>query len=256
MTFVPRYIYPVGTQMTLLSRAFVLNNTTDVGYESTDRETGQVSDEYPSMRHMGFGMGGRRPAGVYKEVNATRGHFRQLDQTVRRIHLGWEVKVTPNEEGIRVFSGLWYNTTALRKKTDSLRVKVSVFVVPDDITRVTLLIPGGDEPVGVAARNTVFADLTLPEVLETMAAWRKEHPDVTKIYEDRLMQTRRGLLNQRQTKRIVKITPNVQAYAPQAAGRRARSETAPGIRYLPHNTPIFAIQADLQINNRRRAGCD
>ena len=99
-------------------------------------------------RHMVFGMGGRRPAGVYKEVNATRGHFRQLDQTVRRIHPGWEVKVTPNDDGVRVVSGLWYNTAELRKRTDSHRGKVSVFVVPDDIKRVTVLIPGGDEPVG------------------------------------------------------------------------------------------------------------
>lgn len=156
-------------------------------------------DEYPSMRHMGFGMGGRRPAEVYKEVNATRGHFRQLDPNVRRIHLGWEVKVTPNDEGVRVFGGLWYNSDELQDKTDRHRGKVSVFVDPDDVTFATVLIPGVDEPVEVTIQNTVFANLTLPEVLEIMAAWRKEHPDVTNIYEDRLMRTRRRLFDQLRT---------------------------------------------------------
>ena len=156
-------------------------------------------DEYPSMRHMGFGMGGRRPAEVYKEINETRGHFRQLDPNLRRIHLGWEVKVTPNDEGVRVFGGLWYNSDELQEKIDRHRGKVSVFVDPDDVTFATVLIPGVDEPVEVTIQNTVFANLTLPEVLEIMAAWRKEHPDVTNIYEDRLMRTRRRVFDQLRT---------------------------------------------------------
>ena len=45
-------------------------------------------DEYPSLRHMGVGMGGGRPAEVYKELNETREIFRPLDEDLRRIHLG------------------------------------------------------------------------------------------------------------------------------------------------------------------------
>ena len=45
-------------------------------------------DEYPSRRHMGIGMGGRRPAEVLKELNETRGLFRPIDEDRRRIHLG------------------------------------------------------------------------------------------------------------------------------------------------------------------------
>lgn len=153
-------------------------------------------DDYPSMRHMGFGMGGRRPAVVYEEVNASRGIFCELDPNVRRIHLGWEVKVIPSHEGVKVFGRLWYNSTELQEKTDKYRGKVSVFVDPDDVTHATVLIPGEEDPVVVTIQNTVFADLTLPEVLEIMAAWRKEHPDVTVIYEDRLMRTRRRMFDQ------------------------------------------------------------
>jgi putative transposase len=133
---------------------------------------------------------------VYEEVNATRGIFRELDPNVRRIHLGWEVKVIPSDEGVKVFGGLYYSSPKLPEKTDKYRGKVSVFVDPEDVTHATVLIPGEKDPVEVTIQNTVFADLTLPEVLEIMAAWRKEHPDVTVIYEDRLMRTRRRMFDQ------------------------------------------------------------
>jgi putative transposase len=149
-------------------------------------------DEYPSMRHMGVGMGGRRPAEVLKELNQTRGLTSPLDDDVRRIHLGWKREVTPNDEGVRVFSGLWYSSPAFQKAIDDRSVgKISVFVDPDNVNEATAVIPGDPENYRLQLQVTAFADMTIPEVLELTEAFRYEEPEVTEIHEDRLASTRR-----------------------------------------------------------------
>jgi len=150
-------------------------------------------DEYPSMRHTGFGIGGRRPAEVYKELIKTRPHVPPMDPNQRRIHLGWEQEVTPNDEGVRVFSGIWYNSDELLEQVDALGIDgtVSVFVDPDDMRIATVVLPKAKEPIEVLLQCTAFADMTLPEILELMAEWRRENPAVTEVYEDMIMRTRR-----------------------------------------------------------------
>ena len=154
-------------------------------------------DEYPSMRHTGIGMGGRRPAEMFKTLNETRGLFRPLDEDQRRVHLGWPSEVTPNDEGVRVFSGIWYNSDELQKVVDDPTVtKVTVFVDPDDVNEATVIIPHVNKPVRVQLQITAFADMTLPQVLELMQAHRKEDPEITEIHEDRLAKTRRQRFDQ------------------------------------------------------------
>ncbi len=154
-------------------------------------------DEYPSMRHMGVGMGGRRPAEVFRDLNNTRGLFRPIDEDQRRIHLGWKEERKPNDEGVKVFSGLWYNSDELQMHADEIAPKkVSVFVDPDNVNEATVLIPGVKDVLRVPLQTTAFADLTLPQVLELMAAYRKENPDVTVIHNDRIMKTRRQRFDQ------------------------------------------------------------
>ncbi len=153
-------------------------------------------DAYPSMRHMGVGMGGRRPFDVYKEIAETRGCFRPMDPNLRRIHLCWEQKVTPTDEGVRVFSGIWFNSNALQLAIDDVGLqgqKISVFVDPDDMARATALVPGVKGPIEVHLQITAFADMTLVEILDLMAKWRREDPKSAEIHEDRLMKFRREL---------------------------------------------------------------
>jgi putative transposase len=151
-------------------------------------------DEYPLMRHRGIDMGGRRPIDVWNELQETRGCFRPLDPGKRRIQLGWEVNATPTDEGVRVFSGLWFNSEKFQEKLEEARYhgKVRVFVDPEDITCATVLIPKIKEPVDVVLQVTAFADLSLPEVLELLEIWRREDPRATEIYEDRLASIRRA----------------------------------------------------------------
>ncbi|WP_171239095.1 hypothetical protein [Ruegeria sp. HKCCA5763] len=75
-------------------------------------------DEYPSRRHMGIGMGGRRPAEVLKELNETRGLFSPINEDKRRIHLGLKQSLTPTDEGVRAFSGIWYNSDEFQRAVD------------------------------------------------------------------------------------------------------------------------------------------
>lgn len=155
-------------------------------------------DEYPSMRHMGVGMGGGRPAEVLKKLNEDRGLFRPLDEDVRRIHLGWKLDVTPSDEGVRVFSGLWYNSVELQRAVDrpTATGKVSVFVDPDNVTEATVLITGHREAIRVRLQITALAELPLPQALDVVLAHRKEDPSITKIYNDRLAKMRRQLYDQ------------------------------------------------------------
>lgn len=150
-------------------------------------------DEYPSMRHMGIGMGGRRPFEVYKELAQMPGCFPPIDPNIRRIHLGWEELVTPTDEGIRVFSGIWFNSPELQEAREHLRKgeKASVFVDPDDMNHATVLLPRIKHPICVQLQISAFADMSLPEILNLMAAWRKEDPKSTEVHEDRLYRTRR-----------------------------------------------------------------
>jgi putative transposase len=154
-------------------------------------------DEYPSMRHMGVGMGGRRPAEVIKELNKTRGLFKLMDEDQRRIHLGWKLEVTPNDEGVRVFSGIWFNSPEFQIAIDNKAVtKVSVFVDPENVNEATAIIPRVAGEFRLQLQVTAFADMTIPEVLELTEAHRREHPDVTEIHEDRIASTRRKRFDQ------------------------------------------------------------
>lgn len=147
-------------------------------------------DEYPSLRHMGVGMGGRRPAEVYKEIIATRGIFRIADEDRRRVHLGWKFDLKPNDEGVRVLSGLFYSSDTFQEEVDNWTGKVSVFIDPDNLNFATAVIPGRPTLFRLALQTTVFADLTASEFLGLMESYRREDPETTTLYEDRIAKVR------------------------------------------------------------------
>ncbi|WP_050525953.1 DDE-type integrase/transposase/recombinase [Pseudorhodobacter aquimaris] len=123
-------------------------------------------DEYPAMRHTGVGMWSRRPIEVYNDINHTRGCIPPIDPDTRRIQLGWDVKATPTDEGVRVFGGICFNSDKLQEVRESPKVKarkVSVFVDPDDINAATVVIRGIDEPITVHLQITAFAVLIVTE---------------------------------------------------------------------------------------------
>ncbi|MBU2888140.1 DDE-type integrase/transposase/recombinase [Celeribacter halophilus] len=147
-------------------------------------------DEYPSLPHMGVGMGGRRPAEVYKDLNETRGIFRPIDEELRRIHLGWKFEVKPNDEGVRVLQGLYYSSDQFQEVIDKWQRKVSVYIDPDNLNFATAVVPGDTQIYQLNLQTTVFADLTVSEYLELMTQYRHEHPETKTLYEDRIAKVR------------------------------------------------------------------
>jgi hypothetical protein len=149
-------------------------------------------DEYPSTRHYGFGMNGRRPYEVYRSINETRGQIPPIDTQLRRIHLGWEQEVKVSDEGVRVFGGVWFNSTDLQVRREELGItgRVKVFVDPEDMNLATVILPRGKQPIEVQLQNTAFADMTLPEVLKLMEEQRREHPEIADFHHEQVMRTR------------------------------------------------------------------
>jgi putative transposase len=154
--------------------------------------TRYLVDEYPFERNYGIGMCGRRPWDVYQEINNTRGHISAPDPNTRRINLGWEVTATPSDEGVRVFEGIWFNSDELQiaREENFHAGPVRVFVDPDNLNIATVLMPGVHDPIEVVIQTTVFADMTLGEVLQLVAEYRRDDPEVADIYHDRLMEAR------------------------------------------------------------------
>ncbi|MBU2936462.1 MULTISPECIES: DDE-type integrase/transposase/recombinase [Pacificibacter] len=154
--------------------------------------TRYLVDEYPFQTHYGAGIFGRRPWDVYQEINETRGQIAAVDPHTRRIHLGWEACATPSDEGVRVFQGIWFNSDELQaaREEQFFEGKVKVFVDPDNLNIATVLMPGFRDPIEVILQTSAFADMTLGEVLQLVAEYRREDPEVTELYDDRLLEAR------------------------------------------------------------------
>ncbi|WP_126623212.1 hypothetical protein [Oceaniglobus ichthyenteri] len=102
--------------------------------------------------------------------------------------------MTPTDEGVRVFQGIWFNSDELQKQREEHRVKgkVKVSVDPDDMNLATVILPMVKEPIEVRLQITAFADMTLPEILVLMADLRREDLATTEFHEDHW--TCRGLM--------------------------------------------------------------
>lgn len=165
-------------------------------------------DEFPSTRHHGVTMGGRRPIEMYKAINETRGQIPPIDPHLRRINLGWEQEVTPTDEGVRVFKGIWFNSDELQEQREKSGIdgKVKVFVDPEDMNLATVILPMVKEPIEVRLQITAFADMTLPEILRLMTDLRREDPATTEFHEDQVMQTR---LHRQEQRNAINVEHNL-----------------------------------------------
>ena len=149
-------------------------------------------DEYPSNRHYGADMFGRRPREVYEFINRTRGQIAPIDPNQRRLSLGWEENVTPTDEGVRVFGGIWFNSDEFQVSRDRHKGKLQVFVDPENLNFATAVIPGAKSGVELELQTTAFADMTLPGVLNLMAEMRREDPAATEFHHDQVMRSRKN----------------------------------------------------------------
>ena len=193
-------------------------------------------DEYPSTRHYGTSMWGRRPIDVFHQINRDRGCFAPIDPNRRRIQLGWEAKVTPTDEGVRTFSGIWFNSDELQRLRDKHRVsgKVSVFVDPDDMNTATVVLPKIGTVVEVYLQITALADLTLVQILDVMAQLRKENQQATEVHEDRIMQVRRARHDLMQTIAVEKALPR--SYVTMEEANAKAKAVIAGAKIIPNTS--------------------
>jgi putative transposase len=149
--------------------------------------------------HPAYGpwVGGRRPAEVIKELNKTRGLFGMLDADKRRIHLGWKVDSKPNDDAVRVFSGIWYSSPEFQISVNDHPVPiVSVLVDPENVREATAIILSVAGAFRLQLQLTAFADMAVPEVLELTEVPRREYSDIVEIYEDSIAPARRTRFEQ------------------------------------------------------------
>lgn len=199
--------------------------------------TRYLIEEYPSNRHMGVGMYGRRPYEAYRQINEARGHVALIDPNMRRIQLGWCDEVTPTDEGVRIFQGIFYNSDELQQKREEygIKGKVQVYVDPDDASRATVLMPNVKDPIEVSLQITAFADMTIPEILNLMERMRKETPEVTQIHEDRVQRTR---LQRREELEAIGVEHKLpRSYSTIAECRAKAKAVFAGARVLPSELP-------------------
>ncbi|WP_170756500.1 integrase catalytic domain-containing protein [Ruegeria lacuscaerulensis] len=197
-------------------------------------------DEYPSRRHYGTGMGGRRPAEVFKDLNKTRGLFRPIDADERRIHLGWKQDVKPNDEGVRVFGGIYYNSDEFQRLVDDYPgTKTSVFVDPENASEATAVIPGSGHVVRLQLQVTAFMDMTIPEIINVVEAHRREAPEVTVIHEDRIASTRRKLFDKIDEIGVESNLPRSFSTAEEAVAKS--NHVFAGARILPTPEPVGSV---------------
>ncbi|RNF35322.1 hypothetical protein [Paracoccus methylarcula] len=148
-------------------------------------------DEYPSERHYGVTMMGRRPIKMKEFIDLNYGALTPPSPHDRRIHLGWKSDVTITDEGVKVY-GLPYSSPELQAVRDYVEGKVSVFSDPDSTNHVTVLIKGHPDPILADLSWTAMKDLTIPEFLEIAEAARAEDPEETANFEARLARVRRA----------------------------------------------------------------
>lgn len=159
--------------------------------------TRYLVDEYPSERHFGTGMNGRRPINVLKQVSHDYGFCSVPADHDRRIQLGWKRKCKITDEGVKPF-GLPYTSPELQILAEHVDGKVGVYVDPDDIACASIVIQGHPEPILAHLSYTRMRDLTLPQFLDIAEKARAEDPEAEADTEAHLARVRRKFYDQMQ----------------------------------------------------------
>ena len=149
-------------------------------------------DVYPTEKHYGVDMFGARPAQRAAQINDDYGVVTEVTAHDRRTNLGICVAATVTDEGVKAF-GLPYNSPELQEFRDQLTGQVAVYVDPDCVNHVTVIIEGEPKPILGHLCWTAMKDLTLEEFLEVARRARAEDPGETKAFDARLARARREL---------------------------------------------------------------
>ncbi|MFT3688871.1 hypothetical protein [Paenirhodobacter sp.] len=151
--------------------------------------TKYLIDEYPSERHYGTDFFGQRPIKVAERLAKEGWAVPPISPQDRRLHLGWRFEATITDEGVKVL-GLPFNSPELQRHRDSECRKVAVYLDPDRINEVTILVRGCPDQIMADLSWSAMRDMTLAEYLSHVEAVRAEDPLDTKDFDLRLARIR------------------------------------------------------------------
>ncbi|WP_177172624.1 Mu transposase C-terminal domain-containing protein [Loktanella sp. DSM 29012] len=147
-------------------------------------------DEYPYTQHNGTGMFGATPWQKFEEVRERSDGIDAPSAEMLRLHLGEEEQATTSSEGVK-FMGIPYNSSALQRFAGGARKKCTVMLNPDDPRQVTILNAETKDLITADLTMTIFADLTLEEILAVKRAAIEANPGLRTLHEEHLAEARR-----------------------------------------------------------------
>ncbi|KZZ25368.1 hypothetical protein A3753_15500 [Sulfitobacter sp. HI0082] len=146
-------------------------------------------DEYPYTPHNGTGMFGATPWQKFEEVSARTNGIEPPDPEQLRLHLGVEGQASTTSEGIKIY-GIPYNSSALQSFAGGASKKCTVLLNPDDLRHVTVLPQGEKEKIIANLSMTIFADLTLDEVMAVKRSAIEANPELRSLLREHLAEAR------------------------------------------------------------------
>jgi hypothetical protein len=142
--------------------------------------TGYFIDEYPNKAHDGTGMFGATPNAKYRKTKKLYGAIDPPSPETRRRHLGMKKELSTTSEGI-LFNKIPYNSTELQSFHDGKAKKVTVFLDPDYLQRVTITAEGIEGIMHADLRMSALRDQTLYEAQDLMLAAVHDDPLLKEI---------------------------------------------------------------------------
>lgn len=147
-------------------------------------------DEYPFAPSRGTGKFGATPYQKMEELFDAYGPIEPPSQEDRRVYLGVQRSASVTSEGVKVFN-LPYNSTELQHHADkAASKKVTVYLDPDDLRKVTITVEGSHKIMHARLTMTAFNDLTLNEALEVMADAVAANPLKRQLHEGYLWEAK------------------------------------------------------------------
>ncbi len=147
-------------------------------------------DEYPYTPHNGTGMHGATPWQKLEEVMDLSEGINAPSSEMLRVHLGESKEVSTTSEGVKIFN-IPYNSTALQKFAGGESKKVTVFLNPDDLRKVSIVSEETTDVITAHLTMTTFADLSLTEAVDDMRKAIEDNPQKRQLHEQHLREARR-----------------------------------------------------------------
>ncbi|ARO15329.1 hypothetical protein BVG79_01987 [Ketogulonicigenium robustum] len=137
--------------------------------------TKYLVDDYPNEIHHGDTFLRQKPIEAARRLAEEGWAISTISPQDLRLHFGWKRNATITDEGVKVF-GLPYNSPELQRHRDGPHRKVEVYINPDCINDVTVLVQDCPDYIHADLSWTQMRDMSLAEFLAVAEAVRAADP--------------------------------------------------------------------------------